>query len=277
VMSQSSIEQRRNWFRFFPEGSLEFVVVTRVLSLLLMLGCLIVQGPLRPLATLALCTVLWIDYVLTQSWFVQLSTDLDTFSRDPSPTCEELSARRRRISLFMVLPATLLFAFVAPWPAAVLPAGSIRATAERIIAPACGLAAVLSLWPSLRTARNLQAGSSLWSCATLIPLLHWLGIHRLLNHMDRRICDLLYPQGRPPSDSGPSLAAAAADTLWIITVLPWLLAIGLLIVRGGAAIEQTTFRLTMACGSLLYGLFSVIDLAAMENVHRRFIRLIRGR
>lgn len=276
-MSQSSIEQRRNWFRFFPEGSLEFVVVTRVLSLLLMFGCLIVQGTLRPLATLAICLMLWMDYALTQSWLVQLSTDLGAFERNPPPTHGELSAARRRTLVIMVLPATLLFAFLAPWPEAVLPAGTIRTAAARIIAPACGLAAVISLWPAVQTARSLRCGSAGWSCVTLIPLLHWLGIHRLLNHVDRRICNLLYPQGRPPSDNGPSLAAAAADTLWIITVLPWLLALALSISRGEHAVEQTPFRLTMACGSLLFGLFSVVDLAAMENIQRRFVRLMRGR
>lgn len=276
-MSENSIEQRRRWFRFFPEGSLEFVVVTRALSLLLMLGCLIVQGTLRPLAMLALCTILWLDYALTQSWLVQLATDLDAIQKNPTLPQRDLSATRRRTLFFMVLPATLLLAFVAPWPEALLPAGAIRTAAARFVVPLCGLAAILSLWPALQTAGRLGIGTPFWCRLTLVPLLHWLAIHRLLDPLDRKICATLYPNGRPSHDDGPSFAAAAADTLWIITILPWLAAMILAVSREGAAFEQNTFRLTMGCGSLLYGVFSIVDLAAMENVQRRFLRLIRSR
>ena len=56
--------QRRNWFRSFPEGSIEFVVITRVLALLLLAALAIVPGIQRPAVLVALALVLWVDYLL---------------------------------------------------------------------------------------------------------------------------------------------------------------------------------------------------------------------
>jgi hypothetical protein len=274
-MSQSCLEQRRGWFRFFPSGSIEFVVITRVLALLLMLLLLIAKGTQRPFVFLALCGMLWADYLLTLSWLVQLGTDVIGLTSRPPLEASELSARRARLLLVTILPATFLFAVVAPWAQVVLPPGPMQSAASRIVAPILIVAFIISLVLAWRKAQSLQLGPSIWMLAALVPLLHWLGVHRLLGHIDNRIRGLL-PQPPKADDSGPSLAATAADVLWIMTILPWFIMVVIVIVRGVQTVDATPYRFIPICGAMLFGVFSVVDLAAMEVVQRRFLQLIRS-
>lgn len=274
-MSQDSLEQRRSWFRFFPEGSLEFVVVTRILVILLMLMLMIVKGTQAPFILLVLFGTLWIDHMLTLSWTVQLATDLSAFTEETLPNTGQTPVGVGKALLIVSLPITLAFAAIAPWPEILLPAGAARQAAGGILKPLLGLASVAGLFPAFRQARRLQLGSAVWMVAYLLPLIHWVGIHRLLSPLDKKILERF--RSRPASDeSGPGAVAAAADVLWIISVLPWLVAAILALSRGSLASSGTAGQLTYVCGAMLFGVYSIVDLAAMEKVQRRFLRLIRS-
>lgn len=273
-MSQINFEQRRNWFRFFPEGSLEFVVITRVLAVLLML--MIVKGTQAPLILLALLAMLWLDHMLTLSWTVQLATDLAGFAEKPLSETNQEPVRFGPTLLIVALPITLAFAAIAPWPAILLPPGAPRDTANTVLKPLLGLASVAALLPAFRRARMLQLGPACWTFVYLLPLLHWVGIHRLLAPLDARLLNQLRPS-QAAEEPGPGALAAAADVLGIITVLPWLLMAVLAFRLEPAASGGMAGRLGCVCGTLLFGLYSVVDLAAMERVQRRFLRLIRSR
>ncbi len=274
-MNSNGLEHRRNWFRFFPDGTLEFVVVTRVLAVLLMVLLFVVRRTQQAPVFLGLCGMLWIDYLLTLFWIIQLATDLRSLSSDPSTGTPDSSASRVRTLLVMALPATLAFAVVAPWPQLILSPGPMQAAVTRLLIPALALAFLLSLTMAYRRARGLALGSAVWSFVILVPLLHWLGIHRLLGGLHDRMARF---SGRQASaeDSGAGVSATAADVLWIITILPWLLLILLTVVQGAGAAGAMTHRVVPVCGAMLFGLFSAVDLAAMEKLQKRFVRLIRS-
>jgi hypothetical protein len=274
-MNQSSLEQRRGWFRFFPEGSLEFVVVTRVLTMLLILLSMVVTGNQRTIILIGLFGMLWIDHLLTLSWTVQLATDLKGLLATPPAGSAELTTARRRALLLMVLPMSFVLAAVAPWPELLLPAGAVRHTAARLVPIVMGIGFVVSMVPAFRQARALTLGPSLWTGLLLVPLLHWVGIHRLLSHLDRKISSGFRSQP-PQENSGPATLAAAADLLWGINILPWLLLLVLALGQRGAASETLAYRVFSICGTLLFGLYSVVDLGAMERVQKRFVQLIRS-
>jgi hypothetical protein len=274
-MSPDNLEQRRNWFRFFPDGTLEFVVVTRVLSVLLMVLLFVVQGTQQTAVFLALCGMLWIDYLLTLFWISRLASDLRSLPPDRSAGAPVPPAAGIRTLLVTALPATLAFAIVAPWPQVILPASAMQPAAIRLLVPVLGLAFLLSLMPAYRRARSLSLGPAIWTAAMLVPLLHWLGIHRLLNGLHGRIVRLSGEQSSA-EESGPQLSASAADVLWIITILPWLLIILLMVLKGTGTMSSMPYRIVPVCGAMLFGLFSAVDLAAMEKVQKRFVRLIRS-
>ena len=274
-MNPSSLEQRRNWFRFFPDGSLEFVVVTRVLAVLLMVLLFVVKGTQQTLVSLALCGMLWVDYLLTLFWIIQLATDLRSLSGSRLAEGPDPSAGRIRTLLVMALPATLAFAIIAPWSQVILPARAMQFAPNQMLVPVLGLAFVVSLSPAYRRAKNLSLGPSIWTLVMLVPLLHWLGIHRLLHGLHDRIARLSDQQSSA-EEVGPERSAAAADVLWLITVLPWLLIILLVVLRGAGTMGPMPYRVMPVCGALLFGLFSAADLAAMEKVQKRFVRLIRS-
>jgi len=275
-MSQDNLQQRRSWFRFFPEGSLEFVVVTRVLVMLLMLMLMIVTGTQAPFILMALLGMLWLDHMLTLSWTVQLVTDLSTLAEDASPGSGQKPTGIGKTLLIVALPITLAFAAIAPWPEILFPVGTVRGTANSAAKPLLVVASLLSLLPAYRQAKSLQLGPAVWTLAYLLPLLHWLGIHRLLAPLDRRLLSRFRIEPAP-EDVGPGTVAAAADVLWIICVLPWLIMAILAFTRGPSASAGMAGRLACVCGVLLFGLYSVVDLAAMEKVQRRFLRLLRSR
>lgn len=274
-MSPHIPEDRRNWFRFFPDGSLEFVVVTRVLALLLMLMLCIVKGTHRTSVFVALCGMLWIDYMLTLFWLIQLATDLGGPSDGPMPRIVGASTGRVRSLLITGLPATFAFAALAPWPAVILSPGPLRLAAARFAGPVLALAFIASLIPAARKARTLDLGPATWVYVMLMPLVHWLGVHRLLRHLDERL-SRLSDRSSKSEDSGPTVLAAMADVLWIASILPWLMTLLVAALQGGDTAAAATHRLLPACGALTFGLFSTFDLAAMDRVQKRFLRLVRS-
>jgi hypothetical protein len=275
LTNESGLEQRRNWFRFFPEGTIEFVVATRVLAVLLLLLLGVVKGTQRPPVLMALAGILWIDYVLTMYWVAQLATDLSGLLADAVVDDRTLARRRMRAGFFLALPATCFLLMVSPWPRFLLAPGPAQQSLARTAAIGFGLAFLVALLLAYRQLRKMPLGLSGWLLIALIPLLHWLALHRLLSVFHRQLCEKDRQLGQPEDEGGPGLAAAMADGLWFLSVLPWLIMIAVGLSRGGWPMN-TPYRFMPVCGSVLFALFSIVDMAAMENVQRHFVRLLRA-
>lgn len=273
-MSEDSLAQRRNWFRFFPEGSIEFVIVTRVLALLLLLALAIVRGTQRPAVLLALVVVLWIDYLLTLWWAVQLATDLNALFGDTPPPADVLRRRRIRAAVLAALPATAALLILAPWPHFVLSEAS-RTAVTRVTVPAlCGLF-VVSMFVAHGALRRIELGPPPWTLLLLIPVVHWLAVHRLLISFGAELRQRLQAPGRPATGApGPGPAVRLADVTWVVTMVSWGIAL-IFILRGGQWPRTLPGSVLPIGATVMAALFWVADVAAMENVQRQFVALIR--
>ena len=115
-MSGSILEQRKRWYRYFPEGSLEFLVATRVLAVVLLLAMVVMHDVQRPVILTALIGVLWFDYVLIVWWAICMTLDLDLLAGQ-NPTASETAARGWVIGLKACLPSVAAAFGLATWPA----------------------------------------------------------------------------------------------------------------------------------------------------------------
>ncbi len=275
-MSEDRLAQRRNWYRFFPGGSIEFVIVTRVLALLLLLALAVVPGTQRPTVLLALAGVLWIDYLLIIWWAIQVTTDLDALFADPPPSADVLRRRRIRAAILGALPATAALVILAPWPSFVLPSEPARAaTIRMVLIPLLGVLFVALLVPAHRALRRIQLAPPRWTLPLLIPIVHWFAMHRLLIHLHARLRLRSQERGMPTTDDpGPAPAVILADLTWVLSILPWGILLVVVLLRGEWP-SGVLYSAVPSCGTAVAALFAISDLAAMENVQRQFVALIR--
>jgi hypothetical protein len=271
-MSQDGIAEQRRWFRFFPEGSIEFTIITRVLALILLLALAVVSGTQRVPVLLALSMVLWADYMLTLWWLIQMASDLNALAAASPPSAAELSRERLRIGAMVTLSATAAFLMLAPWPAvapARPPLGFVARTLPIAMYVVYPITVVLA-WRSLRTLALNRPGRTF---LLLVPIVHWIALHRLMGDLEAR---LKHGADEKPHDTGSSSGdlstmLIAADVVWVLGVLPWLVLYVLALAGGDLS------RIGLVCATMLSGLFAVIDLAAMESLQRRFVGALRKR
>jgi len=76
-MDNTVLSQRQRWFRAFPDGSIEFLLVTRLLVVFLLLGLAAMRESQRPMVLMALAVVLMADYAIMIWWSLQTVADLD--------------------------------------------------------------------------------------------------------------------------------------------------------------------------------------------------------
>lgn len=274
-MSDNSLQQRRKWFRFFPEGSIEFLLVTRVLALLLLVSLIILREMQRPLVLVALAGVLWLDYVLMIWWAVQLTIDLESLWKQPPPPADELRRRRIRAGLVACLPSVAALLILAPWTRFVLPNEAARVAVRLVMDPVLCVLFVILLVVGQRTLQRINLGPARWTLLLLIPVVHFFAMHRLLVGLGARLQRREHESEESSvKDAGPSGVVIFADATWFLSILPWGIVI-LLTFSGGGWPSEAPYSFSPICGILLAGLFAVSNLAAMENVQRRFVALIR--
>ncbi|HSW45263.1 MAG TPA: hypothetical protein VLM89_06805 [Phycisphaerae bacterium] len=265
-MSDTPLEQRRRWYRHFPEGSLEFLVVTRVLAVLLLLTLIVLREAQRPFITAVLIGVLWFDYVLMMWWAIQVRLDLDAAAGRPENT-----AKRWLVGLKACLPSAIASAALSPWP--VLFARQQGLATLRL----AGMAVLFILFAVVaqRAMQRAGVGKPLWTALTLLPGIHWFAFHRIAAGLEARVQQQARER-RPdtvfPHASSPALAVA--DATWVLCALPWLLVAVLTLIEGWPG--EGPARMVPFCGMILAALFGVANLAALERVQRHFLQLIRG-
>lgn len=268
-MHDTILEQRRRWFRFFPEGGIEFAIVTRVLMVFLLLALGVVRDTQRPAALTVLLLVVWLDYALTLWWVVQMAVDLDDLRLDPTGSGEQARRRRIRLGFIVCLPSVAALIALAPWPGLLFKNPVMRDAAAGIVPLVCGIAYLALTSLAVRSLRKLRIGSTVWTVLLLVPVLHWPALHRVLGTLWERL--RLLEQSRGQTVQPPSGAlSAAADALWGLALLPWLVVIVLQVVR-----DRWPSMFLPTCGAILAGLFMIADLAAMERLQRHFVAALR--
>ncbi len=278
-MDNPLLTQRQRWFSYFPEGSIEFLLLTRVLALLLLLSLAIVTSIQRPAVLVALTGVIWLDYVLTVWWAIQIAADREELLRDPTaaPQPNDSRRRRRRTLIWACLPATVVAVAVAPWPAVLnmYTPGVVlsEATFARVGLPTLVPVYLVLLVLGTRALVHARLGPIVWSMLILVPILHWLALHRLLAVMRVRLHELdPGEQGAAPGGRQSNAAVAVATVTWFLGVLPWAVLAAATLVR-----DQFPSAIFPFCGTLLTAVFAIADLAALEQVQRQFVSLLRKR
>jgi len=275
-MNDDFVTERKKWFRFFPEGSIEFLLITRVLALLLLAALAVISSPQRPAVLVALAFLLWVDYVLMLWWVIQLATDLDDLFQEVPPNPNVAHRRRTRTALLAVLPSVAAVLLLAPWLDvlnAFHPSSLFRETLPRVMLPVLGSLFIIFVFIAQYALRRIRLGPALWTLLLLVPVVHWFAMHRLLSPLQKRIQERYGERddasGHP--EQGPSISLILADVTWLLSILPW----GIVIVL---ALQDCSWSpVVPLCGTMLASVFAVADLAAMERLQRQFVGLLQGR
>lgn len=277
--------QRQRWFRSFPEGTLEFLLVTRLASVFLLLALGVMREAQRPMVLVVLAIVLLVDYALMIWWAVQMAVDLNMLCGRPdgssAPQTEALNSDADTgadpcgprqpvalVALLACLPAIILCLTLAPWPELVLAHRTLPAALTRVLLPVAGVLFLITLVLGYRALRRIRLGPPLWTVLLLVPFVHWFAMHRLLGHMRTRLETYQRGRGETPTE-GPILAVPIADVSWFLAVVPWVIVAGLRLAKG---LWSNYFP---PCGAALVALFAVADVAAMEGFQRHFTAVLR--
>lgn len=273
-MNGEKLVERRKWFRVFPEGTLEFLIITRVLALMMMMALAIVGGTQRPTVLIGLIGILWIDYALLLWWVVQVAMDL-RFVAGESPD-DAQAGLRARVAVTAILPSIAAAMALLPWDGVVLVITGARheGTLLTILPVIAAVGFIALLFPAYRALRSIGLGSSVWTVLLLIPVLHFVALHRIAGGLDVRIREQLRGRGLRDEDMrSASASLIAADVIWVLTMLPWAAVVVIAISRGWPV--GGAFKIGPICGTLLAAVFSIANLAALESVQRQIVALVR--
>lgn len=267
-MIDEMLMQRRRWFRCFPEGTLEFTVVTRVLALLLGTLLLVVPTADQPIVLTALVAMLWLDYALVMWWAVQVHADLECLLA-PSATAPVDSSRYRiGVTIAALLPSVAMATVAAP---------KMRATLPPLVIPALLVLSVILLAPATAALRRMCVGPKGIRLLLLVPGAHCFAIHH-------RIRTLLADLNKRSPETTPQAGAAPTVAGVMLILMAICLAATLALWRKESGAEfagQTATWLSMLrrgaefASILTAAMFAIADLAAMESLQRGFIMLLR--
>ena len=271
MTGNDTVSQRRTWFRFFPEGTLEFLVITRVLALLLIVTLAAILPSQLSAALTALFGLLWLDHVLMLWWGVQMVTDLRDLSASPSPGSDARGGKYR-VGLTAALPSFFALLIIAPWPNVLIADPTTRASATKILLPVLALLYATTIVLAARALQTVRFGSSLWSLLFLVPGLHWLAMHRLVREWHGR-ADEHRDEHTGEGAEASSAGIVFADVCWLFTLLPWAVVLSVSWARGQWP-DGVGYGLVPICATAWTVLFAVSDLAVLETLQRRFIALI---
>ncbi len=270
-MNGELLAQKRKWFRLFPEGTLEFTIITRVLALMLLMALAVAGGAQRPFVLAALVGVLWIDYALLIWWALQLAGDLNDLTGVSVPT---RSAQRRDLSRAVVLlPSVGIAVALIPW-STLLSFFDLSSGLAKVLTGVGAVGFLATLVPAYRALKSSQVGSPLWSALLLFPVLHWFALHRVAAGLDRRVRQGLIERGIPAEKHrNPSVVLLLSDFSGVLGLAPWVAVVVVSVYRGWPS--GGMFKVAPVCGTILAALFAIANLAALEGIQRQFVTLLR--
>ena len=269
-MIDENLAQRKSWFRFFPDGTIEFTVITRVLAIMFLTGLAMVSIAQRPVTLTLLWAVIWVDYALMLWWTIEINDDLEDLSQS-APVSNELTRRRRfQEAVLLAIPSIVVMILLVPWPQMVIAKQIDRDRLYYVLVPVVILAFSGSAYLARYATRQLGLSSWLWRVVLLIPGLHWFAMHRLVSQLEQKVGSRLHEKSGTPH-TAPSIAGAVADVTLIISLCSWLGWVRWIQYHPTGAVRMMLQIVGLGSGAL----FAIIDLAVMEHLQRRFVTLIR--
>ncbi len=253
----TTLQQRREWYRFFPEGTLEFLIITRVLGLGALLALSVAGGAYRPLVWGGVVALLWLDYLLVLWWLLQVNLDARLASPGEGPQPQPLAAYG-----LIALPSLAVIALLA----------ALTSRRGLSLPAALGLLAVLAalMFVGSTGLKRARLGAGIWGLLLMVPGLHWPAVHRLSAELADRMVE---PDAQPARASGSRTLLRAASVVWLVTLLPWLVLV--ILTLSDAWPERGRVRFAPLCAMAPAIVFAVLDLAAMENVQQRFVAWVK--
>lgn len=270
-----SLSERRRWFRHFPEGSAEFLLVTRVMALGLMLLLAVVHSTQAIAVATAVIVILWVDHLLMIWWTIQISSDLDDMDQPSPPAAATSRLHRAKALAAAACPLVAALPLLAPWDRLVFGFESTRAAAMRIVVPILMLGFAAGLVAARRLIRTLRAGTPAWKVLLVIPAFHWLALQRILPGLEAEVEKRARRGGMHPHIPHTGTALMVANLAWLGSMATWGGYLALSLEIGGLSAPG----MKTACalfGTLLAVFLMTAQLAAIEHVQRRFVELLRG-
>lgn len=255
------LARRREWYEVFPHGTIEFIMVTHALTLLLLVVLPVVRSTQRPMVLLALAGMLLADYLLTLWWVVQMEADAALLA-EPGAAGGIGPERRRRIGRWMVMaiPGTLALAAMG--------AGQVSTPQMAVGLAVASLVTLVII--RLRFAPGIAtSGWAGW--LVLIPLLHFPAVHRFAFEIEERIRAARAPGAGAAEEPGSPVVRVLAGVLWVLTAAAW---IGVAVRwRMGLTWPEVLPSLLLPIGGVLFAMpLAVADIAVLEHAQRLLLR-----
>lgn len=268
-MTEPTLPQRRLWFRYFPEGSIEFTIVTRLLIFLgLLASAAVGTERIRYYFMVATCGALWLDYMLTLWWLIQVQADLRDFA--PGQGKSETTAPPRTTALFFcAIPSIIFFLIVAPWPTVLIGSFQTRELIQRVGLPILAVALIVAVFAAQKVLSRYEIKPGLWRTLFLVPIIHWFALHRLIPALHNQIADQSGPESDEIRKDAPDTALIIADITVVPAIALWLVPLALMISRGVWP-SHPLVNILPVCGTLLLTVSLITELAAMEHTQSRF-------
>lgn len=272
-----ALAAKKRWFQVFPEGSIEFLIVTRVGIVGLLLALLVIKESQRDLVWLVLGGFLWMDHVVILGWLLPMAGDVCRAGRD------EANAGRCRGAvegalLLACLASTSMLAIVLPWQELLRFFPALTARRAMIGWAGAGLgAAVFAVAVAACRAHLAELGlaGGLWRMLIHVPGLHWPAVHRYARLLARRMRGSASSGGASPDEGGEDAVLTASNVIWGLCMLLWV-AHGCLAATRGWPRGFPQLLVPLA-GALTGAILAVVQLAALERVQRIYLRWLNGR
>ena len=268
------LTQRRQWFQCFPEGTIEFNLVTRIGAIGMMGAFAVLPENQHILIANGLVGALWIDFLLMIGWTVQLGSDLETIIHRPEEPARQAHRRSLFCFLWAALPTIPAMLILAPWPEVIIRNEASRVSLMRILDPVLGVCFMVSLALAMRAVKRLQLAAGGWIFLWFFPVLHLLALHRIIKATQTRIQRHRLDTGLGPDERhlmGGSLIAA--DLLWLSSLVPWLI-LTLKSWQDSAFIVRPMGTILIIAGTVMFAILSAVQLSLMERLQQQFLGLI---
>lgn len=265
ALREARLAEQRRWFRYFPEGPLEFLAAVRFLWILGLFVVPVVSGFLRIYAALALAFLLSADAALAAWWLAQIAFDRDVWTG--RRTWNPREARRRAVALTLGVLAAHGLLFLVAITFGRLPFDWVRVHPGAVSALRSILIVLyVAVVPVTIVAGRAAGGRTGLVCLLPVPFLHWLAVRRLARCIGADLAaDVTARTGRPaPFSTG---AILTAEALWILLV-------PVLAANLWGAFLWTRPSWQAICSGIIIAVAGVADVAAVESVQQAYLRYL---
>lgn len=256
--------ERRQWFRSFPDGTLEFIAAVRVLAIVAMFVLPIGGAALRGYCSAILGAMLLADAAMSAFWLAQLASDRRIL----------LEGRTQRGNEAIVAAVLTLLCHAALLLAAAmllrLPIPMLRLRPEAMKVAGWALLAAYALLGMATwyvVSRTTGTRKRAWSLLVAVPLLAWPATRRIAYETGEIFAAWTAANAASPAKL-PRGGFVAADILMCLFLLA---------VLATARHPSTWAHMGFgpAAAALLFGLAAIADMAALEHAHHAYLKYIR--